>query len=607
MFRNQASKEALSTANGHSHRSTGIASGLEYRDGYAVGGRVGYSNGKLVAGGNSFTDAINKANLELIQSLQAREIPTSDPIQLKDDPLFYPQPLVGSDVNFPMGDPFRRTQEPGPENRPRGMFGPMEETRELGQDLGPFAAQKLSETVKGMGEAGITMAAGAPDLISPTDPGPEGRPSDFYGSTKKVNTKKEAKNLYDDFFKTDKQMNANRAKLDVELQKLRNEQDSKTKELAEKFNKATRTEAILAGLAAANDPTLPAGQSRVATGVGAYTDRAMTGKRERLERAEQDQAAKFLREESDLATKFSRTEDDIRREKDVRDYGLKLGLQSKYDPDQTAALEEINYLLDQFDIKPGSAQHETISVNRILGNPLKDKDYSALREKINKKILEINTGFGDPNAYRRSLAFPELFLDEQGNETTEPTDRPAPLTARDAALAEERFKLGFGQEFNFAQGGRVGYANGGQVAKEINEPLPEEVTSISAELNKNEVPLIMNFGQLRRKLPKFIGDDIVSLIAYSPNAFKDFAIINNQADVEDFNNRYDVRLELPDADSMDFSEAENKTAAMPAITVPSATSAQPTVAPQTSTGGNDLSPTEVAFLSPTEQAIKMRS
>ena len=48
MFRNQASKEALSTANGHSHRSTGIASGLEYRDGYAVGGRVGFKKGKLV-------------------------------------------------------------------------------------------------------------------------------------------------------------------------------------------------------------------------------------------------------------------------------------------------------------------------------------------------------------------------------------------------------------------------------------------------------------------------------------------------------------------------------------------------------------------------------
>ena len=50
MFRNQASKEALSTANGHSHRSTGIASGLEYRDGYAVGGRVTTPKRGLVDG-----------------------------------------------------------------------------------------------------------------------------------------------------------------------------------------------------------------------------------------------------------------------------------------------------------------------------------------------------------------------------------------------------------------------------------------------------------------------------------------------------------------------------------------------------------------------------
>jgi len=597
MFRNQASKEALSTANGHSHRSTGIASGLEYRDGYAVGGRVGYKNGKLVGGGNSFTDAINKANLELIQSLQAREIPTSDPIQLKDDPLFYPTPLVGSDVNFPMGDPFRRLQEPGPENRPRGMFGPMEETRELGQDLEPFAAERLRETVKGMGKAGITAAAGAPNFMSPTDPGPEGRPSDFYGSTKKVNTAKEAKNLYDDFFKTDKQINANRAKLDAELQKLRNEQDSKTKELSEKFNKATRTEAILQGLAAANDPTLPAGQSRVATGVGAFADRAATGRRERLERAERDQATKFLREESDLATKFSRAEDDIRREKDVRDYGLKLELNKKYDPEQTAALQEITYLLDQFGIEEGSAQHETIAVNRIIGKPVKEEDYSELRRKIADKMEEVNRT-GDPADFRALIGLQPRFDKNQ---------EPALLDAQDRILVEQMMISGATLENREldANGGRVGYAVGGQVTKETLAP--EEVAAVSSELNNNEVPILMNYSQLRSRLPEFVEDEIVSLIAHSPNAFKDFAIINNQADVEDFNNRYDVRLQLPDANSMDFSEAENKTSAMPAITVPSATSAQPTVAPQRSTGGNNLSPTEVAFLSPTEQAIKMRS
>ena len=532
-----------------------------------------------------------------MQSLQAREIPTNDPIQLKDDPLFYPQPLVGSDVNFPMGDPFRRTQEPGPENRPRGMFGPMEETRELGQDLEPFAAQRLRETVKGMGEAGIAAAAGTPDLISPTDPGPEGRPSDFYGSMKKVNTKKEAKNLYDDFFKTDKQINANRAKLDAELQKLRNEQDSKTKELSEKFNKATRTEAILQGLAAANDPTLPAGQSRVATGVGAFADRAATGKRERLERAERDQATKFLREESDLATKFSRTEDDIRREKDVRDYGLKLELANKYGENEVADLTKINYLLDQFDIKEGSVLHENIAMGVILGKPAKEQDYAELKRKIADTIREENMS-GNYNQFRRVMGIEERF-DEEG--------KALPLDVQDRLMTEQMFIVGtnLGNRESDANGGRVGYAVGGQVTKETLAP--EEVAAVSGELNNNEVPILMNYSQLRSRLPEFVEDEIVSLIAHSPNAFKDFAIINNQADVEDFNNRYDVRLQLPDANSMDFSGAENKIAAMPAITVPSATSAQPTVAPQTSTGGNNLSPTEVAFLSPTEQAIKMRS
>ena len=62
MFRNQASKEALSTANGHSHRSTGIASGLEYRDGYAVGGRVGYKKGKLVVNEAALDNAMSSFN-----------------------------------------------------------------------------------------------------------------------------------------------------------------------------------------------------------------------------------------------------------------------------------------------------------------------------------------------------------------------------------------------------------------------------------------------------------------------------------------------------------------------------------------------------------------
>ena len=50
MFRNQASKATFSTANGHDHRGTGIATGLEYREGYAVGGQVTAPKRGLVDG-----------------------------------------------------------------------------------------------------------------------------------------------------------------------------------------------------------------------------------------------------------------------------------------------------------------------------------------------------------------------------------------------------------------------------------------------------------------------------------------------------------------------------------------------------------------------------
>ena len=573
----------------HEHRSTGIASGLEYRDGYAVGGRVGFAHGGVHP---TFAEKVDAANKALIEDLQSQQVPVFASPQLKDDPLFYGQPLVGADVNFPMGDPFRRVQEPGPIGRPGDMFGVG------GLDPKSFAGRRLDETLTTLGKAGEVAASGAPEVglpsVSRMQSGEVTEALQIKPTA--ISTQKDAKNFYDEFFRTDKQINANRAKLDAELQKLRNRQDTETKKLAEKFNKATRTEAILEGLAAANDPNLRQGQSRVASGVAAFSQRAGEGRRERLERAERDQAAKFLREESDLATKFSRAEDDIRREKDVRDYGLKLNLSNKFGENEVADLEKINYLLDQFDIKAGSALHENIAMGVILGKPAKEEDYADLRRKIADTMREENSA-GNYNEFRRLMGITERF-DENG--------RALPLDFQDRLLAEQMFIVGttLPREED-ADGGRVGYSIGGQVTKETLAP--EEVAAVSKELNNNEVPLIMNYGQLRRRLPKFIDDEVVSLIAYSPNAFKDFAIINNQADVEDFNNKYDVRLQLPDADSMDFSEAENKTAAMPAVTVPSATPAQPTVAPQMSTGGSNLSPAEVAFLSPTEQAIKMRS
>ena len=77
-----------------------------------------------------------------------------------------------------------------------------------------------------------------------------------------------------------------------------------------------------------------------------------------------------------------------------------------------------------------------------------------------------------------------------------------------------------------ADGGRVAYQSGGDV------------------MTAAETPKI-DFDTLRARLPKEIGDDIVRLIATSPEALEDFATIQTQQDVNNFNMKYDVELVLP--------------------------------------------------------------
>ena len=55
----------------------------------------------------------------------------------------------------------------------------------------------------------------------------------------------------------------------------------------------------------------------------------------------------------------------------------------------------------------------------------------------------------------------------------------------------------------------------------------------------------MDFSTLRARLPQEIGDDVVKLIAASPEALEDFATIATQQDVDLFNQKYSVNLVLP--------------------------------------------------------------
>ena len=80
-----------------------------------------------------------------------------------------------------------------------------------------------------------------------------------------------------------------------------------------------------------------------------------------------------------------------------------------------------------------------------------------------------------------------------------------------------------------ADGGRVGMMEGGDL--------------LENEMQDPQIPL--SYNELRGRLPASIGDDIVKLLSTSYEALADFAEIRTQADVDNFNTRYQVQLVLP--------------------------------------------------------------
>ena len=105
---------------------------------------------------------------------------------------------------------------------------------------------------------------------------------------------------------------------------------------------------------------------------------------------------------------------------------------------------------------------------------------------------------------------------------------------------QEFFKTGKFPEFK-ADGGRAGYQVGGGVMGGGEDMGANRVT----ETATTPEPQKIDFDTLRARLPKEIGDDIVRLIAASPEALEDFATIATQQDVDMFNQKYNVNLVLP--------------------------------------------------------------
>ena len=107
-------------------------------------------------------------------------------------------------------------------------------------------------------------------------------------------------------------------------------------------------------------------------------------------------------------------------------------------------------------------------------------------------------------------------------------------------------------EEDFAKGGRVGFNKGGTFPGDMTtqgeKPSAEEaVTQQQLDSMSREASPVqsLTFEELRARLPQSITDDIVTLIASSEQALADFANIQTQQDVNAFNQKYEVNLQLP--------------------------------------------------------------
>jgi len=94
-----------------------------------------------------------------------------------------------------------------------------------------------------------------------------------------------------------------------------------------------------------------------------------------------------------------------------------------------------------------------------------------------------------------------------------------------------------------ADGGRIGYANGQMVEQDLMVG-PETMDQGIGP--KQDFPVEeLSYQEMRSRLPESITNDIVELIANSQQALVEFANIQTQEDVRDFNTKYEVNLVLP--------------------------------------------------------------
>ena len=214
---------------------------------------------------------------------------------------------------------------------------------------------------------------------------------------------------------------------------------------------------------------------------------------------------------------FKEKADDIENTMDII-FGLR---QKKKDSPDGKLSQEDQQLLSSKELRLQNLTKTDEVVKSLLSN----KDYvQRVVRKIKSLLLEVKDGEGIP-IYAEDGSEKEAKLIED-------IQRYYLQFARTGELPD------FSVTENFATGGRAGYMAGGGADMNM-----ATATTDQGSMPTKKMPI--DYDTLRARLPKEITDDVVRLIAASPEALEDFATIATQQDVDQFNQKYSVNLVLP--------------------------------------------------------------
>ena len=139
----------------------------------------------------------------------------------------------------------------------------------------------------------------------------------------------------------------------------------------------------------------------------------------------------------------------------------------------------------------------------------------------------------------------KLLEEDQRSDEPKYTGEDDPQLWKDSVI---QFEKEVSEMFQGATGGRVGYANAGTVMP--GQPMQAATSTDQGAGLMDQGPSPKDMGaityeELRARLPQEVSDDIVRLLANSAEALEDFAMIQTEQDINNFNKKYGVNLVLP--------------------------------------------------------------